>query len=243
MRLRLIQRCFFDKEKYECPIAKRALLKRKRFFIQDLTDKGIRVYKEYQQSIIEALEASNEELQSANEEIQSGNEELQSTNEELQTSKEELESANEELNTVNEEMQHRNYQLGSVNSDLTNLLSSVNLPIIMLSSDLTIRRFTPNAAELLGLTASDVGRPLVQVRLKLQVPDLETTMLHVMRDSTPRQKEFQHGKAWYRLRVTPYQTTDSQTEGVVAALLDVTDFRNQEKARPERRNDVRRKKR
>jgi two-component system CheB/CheR fusion protein len=30
--------------------------------------------KEYQQSIIEALEASNEELQSANEEIQSGNE-------------------------------------------------------------------------------------------------------------------------------------------------------------------------
>ncbi len=222
---------------------------RKRLEPQDAKDKLINrlkheltATKEYQQSIIEALEASNEELQSANEEIHSGNEELQSTNEELQTSKEELESANEELNTVNEEMQHRNYQLGSVNSDLTNLLASVNLPIIMLSSDLTIRRFTPNAAELLGLTAADVGMPLVQVRLKLQVPDLETTMLHVMRDSTPRQKEFQHGKSWYRLRVTPYQTTDSQTEGVVAALFDITDFKNREKPRSERRSDVRRKK-
>ncbi len=223
---------------------------RKRLEPQDAKDQLINqlkheltATKEYQQSIIEALEASNEELQSANEEIQSGNEELQSTNEELQTSKEELESANEELNTVNEEMQHRNYQLGSVNSDLTNLLASVNLPIIMLSSDLTIRRFTPNAADLLGLTAADVGRPLVQVRLKLQVPDLETTMLHVMRDSTPRQKEFEHGKSWYRLRVTPYQTTDSQTEGVVAALFDITDFKNREKSRPSRETGARRKRR
>ena len=129
--------------------------------------------KEYQQSIIEALEASNEELQSANEEIQSGNEELQSTNEELQTSKEELESANEELNTVNEEMQHRNYQLAQVNNDLTNLLASVDAAIVMLSSDFTVRRFTPRAEELLGLSGNDVGRPLVHMKLRLPIPDFE----------------------------------------------------------------------
>lgn len=196
--------------------------------------------KEYQQSIIEALEASNEELQSANEEIQSGNEELQSTNEELQTSKDELESANEELNTVNEEMQHRNYELGQANNDLTNLLASVNIPIIMLSSDLTIRRFTPNAADLLGLTASDVGRLLVQVRLKLNIPDFEATMMQVMRDSSPRQKEFQNGRTWYRLRITPYQTSDAQNEGVVAALFDITDFKEHEQPSPERRGKDRR---
>src|SRR5581483_515044 len=158
--------------------------------------------KEYQQSIIEALEASNEELQSANEEIQSGNEELQSTNEELQTSKEELESANEELNTVNEEMQHRNYQLAQANNDLINLLVSVNLPIIMLGPDLSIRRFTPKAEEVLGLRGADVGRPLLHVRFKLNVPDFESLMLEVMRDGVARQREFASGKTWYRMRIT-----------------------------------------
>src|SRR5262249_28138016 len=160
--------------------------------------------KEYQQSIIEALEASNEELQSANEEIQSGNEELQSTNEELQTSKEELESANEELNTVNEEMQHRNYEMAQANNDLLNLLTSVNLPIVMLSHDLSIRRFTPKAEELLGLNATDVGRMLVHIKLKLDVSEFEHMAIQVMRDASPRQREFRQGKTWYRLRVTPY---------------------------------------
>ena len=182
--------------------------------------------KEYQQSIIEALEASNEELQSANEEIQSGNEELQSTNEELQTSKEELESANEELNTVNEEMQHRNYQLAQANNDLVNLLASVNIPILMLGSDLSLRRFTPKAEELLGLSSLHIGRSLVHVRLKINIPDLAPLMLEVMRDGEARQREFEHGKTWYRLRVTPYQTDLGKIEGVVAALFDISDIKN-----------------
>ena len=177
--------------------------------------------KEYQQSIIEALEASNEELQSANEEIQSGNEELQSTNEELQTSKEELESANEELNTVNEEMQHRNYELAQTNNDLLNLLSSVNIPILMLNSDLSIRRFTPRAEEVLGLAASDVGRLLVRVRFKFNVPEFEHMMLEVMRDNVVREREFKHDGILYRLRAIPYRTSESQVEGVVATFFDL----------------------
>jgi two-component system CheB/CheR fusion protein len=115
--------------------------------------------REYLQSIIESQEGTNEELQSANEEIQSGNEELQSTNEELQTSKEELESANEELHTVNEEMQHRNELLTNLNNDLTNLLYSVSLPIVMVGADLSVRRFTPQAAAVLGLTPTISAAP------------------------------------------------------------------------------------
>ena len=115
--------------------------------------------REYLQSIIESQEGTNEELQSANEEIQSGNEELQSTNEELQTSKEELESANEELHTVNEEMQHRNELLTQLNNDLTNLLYSVSLPIVMVGADLSVRRFTPQAAAVLGLTSTTSAAP------------------------------------------------------------------------------------
>ena len=138
--------------------------------------------KEYLQSIIESQEASNEELQSANEEIQSGNEELQSTNEELQTSKEELESANEELNTVNEEIQHRNHQLAQLSNDLINLLNSTTIPMVMLGEDLRIRRYTPEAERVFGFNEREVGKPIAELPLKIELPQLQRWMLDVMRD-------------------------------------------------------------
>jgi two-component system, chemotaxis family, CheB/CheR fusion protein len=165
-------------------------------------------------------------LQSANEEIQSGNEELQSTNEELQTSKEELESANEELNTVNEEMQHRNHQLTQLNNDLSNLLASINIPIVMLDADLNVRRYTPPAEELLGLAPTDLGRPIRRVPLKLTLAELEAMMLGVIRDVVPQQRDLEIGDTWYRLRVTPYRTVDNKIDGVVVTLLDVDEFKS-----------------
>src|SRR5712691_11199632 len=95
--------------------------------------------KRYLHSLVEDKEASNEELLAANEEILSSNEELQSTNEELQTAKEELESTNEELHTVNEELHNRNFELTQANNDFVNLLSSVNIAMLMLGGDLRIR--------------------------------------------------------------------------------------------------------
>ena len=122
--------------------------------------------KRYLQSIMEEHESANEELRSANEEIQSSNEELQSTNEELETAKEELQSTNEELNTVNDELQTRNLQLAQAGNDLQNLLSSVNIPIVMLSNDLRIRRFTPVSQRALNLIPTDVGRPISDINLE-----------------------------------------------------------------------------
>jgi two-component system, chemotaxis family, CheB/CheR fusion protein len=180
--------------------------------------------KEYLQSIIEGQEATNEELQSANEEIQSGNEELQSTNEELQTSKEELESANEELNTVNEEIQHRNQQLSQLSNDLINLLNSCTIPLLLLGEDLRIRRYTPEAEKVLGFSGNDVGKPLTNVRLSVDVPQLERWMLDVMRDITMRSERIQLHDKWYKLRITPYRTLENKIDGVVLAMVDVSDM-------------------
>jgi two-component system CheB/CheR fusion protein len=178
--------------------------------------------KEYLQAIIESQEATNEELQSANEEIQSGNEELQSTNEELQTSKEELESANEELHTVNEEMQHRNELLSQLNNDLTNLLSSVNLPLVMVGSDLSIRRFTPQAASVLGLDASDIGRPIPGLKLKIEIDNLEKAMLDVLENEQPKKLKVKDGDGgWCNFRLAPYFTLDNRIDGVVLSIVDL----------------------
>jgi two-component system, chemotaxis family, CheB/CheR fusion protein len=177
--------------------------------------------REYLQSIIESQEGTNEELQSANEEIQSGNEELQSTNEELQTSKEELESANEELHTVNEEMQHRNELLTQLNNDLTNLLYSVSLPIVMVGADLSVRRFTPQAAAMLGLTSSDIGRPIPRLRLKLDMGSLEQNMLDVIQQVQSQQLQVQDNEGkWCVLRIVPYRTMDNRIDGVVLSVMN-----------------------
>jgi two-component system CheB/CheR fusion protein len=179
--------------------------------------------KQYLQTVIEEQEAATEELKSANEEIQSSNEELQSTNEELLTAKEELQSTNEELTTVNEEMQGRNTELSQTNNDLLNLLSTVNIPILMLGMDLRIHRFTPQAEKIFNLLPTDVGRPLRNFRPKINIPDLEQLCQEVIDTLATRQREVEDGEGrLYSMSIRPYRTAESRIEGVVLTLFDVT---------------------
>jgi two-component system CheB/CheR fusion protein len=174
------------------------------------------------QTIIEEQEANNEELKSANEEIQSSNEELQSTNEELETAKEELQSTNEELTTLNEELQTRNTELGQAINDLTNLLASINVAILMLSEDLTIRRYTPMAERLFNLIPSDLGRRISDLNRSILVPDLDQTITTVITNLTPIERDVQDRDGrWYSLRIRPYRTRENKIEGVVILLVDI----------------------
>jgi two-component system CheB/CheR fusion protein len=180
----------------------------------------------YLQTLLEERDAKNQELVSANEEIQSANEEMQSTNEELETTKEELQSSNEELQTVNDELQQRNSTLTQTTNDLSNLLNSVNLPVLMLSSELHIRHFTPPTQRLMNLRAPDVGRPFSEIRLNLSTDDLEPLFNEVLETLTPREMEVQDREGrWYLLRVRPYRTTDNKIEGVVVVLVDIDQLR------------------
>ncbi|PYT25898.1 MAG: hypothetical protein DMG58_23455, partial [Acidobacteria bacterium] len=184
------------------------------------------VTKETLQAIIEEQEATNEELRSANEEIQSSNEELQSTNEELETAKEELQSSNEELNTVNEELQNRNSQLAQANDDLRNLLSNVNLPIVMVGSDLCIRQFTPQAEKVMGIISSDTGRPIGNIRPNVNIANLEQKLAEVIETLSTHEAEVQdfNGR-WYVFRIRPYRTEENKIEGAVLVLVDIDDIK------------------
>ena len=188
--------------------------------------------KRYLHSVIQQQEAAAEELKSAHEEVQSSNEELQSTNEELLTAKEELQSTNEELTTVNDEMQSRNAELQQINNDLINLLSSVNIPIVMLGNDLQIRRFTPHAERILNLLPGDVGRPVSDFRLKINVPDLVELCQEVVDRLVPREREVQDAEGRiYTMWVRPYRTADNRIDGVVLSLFDITERKQAAEAR------------
>jgi two-component system CheB/CheR fusion protein len=174
------------------------------------------------QSVIEEQEAAQEEFKSANEEILSSNEELQSTNEELETAKEELQSANEELTTLNEELLTRNSELGQLNSDITNLLASISIPIVMLSNDLRIRRFTPVAGGLLNLIPGDVGRPISDINPNVDVPGLDRMVAEVIDTMAVKEKEVRaRDGRWYSLRIRPYRTLDNKIDGATIMFLDI----------------------
>jgi two-component system, chemotaxis family, CheB/CheR fusion protein len=183
--------------------------------------------RKYLQSAIQDLEITNEELQSANEEVLYSNEELQSTNEELDTAKEELQSTNEELNTLNAELHSRNEELSRLNSDLINLLSSVELAVIMVDRGLCIRRFTPAAEKLFNLIATDVGRPMQHIKPNIVYPDLEQRIHQVIEKVAPIEEEVQDTQGvWYLLRVRPYCSLDNRIEGAVIALLNIDAVKN-----------------
>jgi two-component system CheB/CheR fusion protein len=184
--------------------------------------------KEYLQSVIETQEATNEELQSANEEILSSNEELQSTNEELETAKEELQSANEELSTVNDELRNRNVDVSTVNNDLTNLLTSIDISVVMLGPDATIRRFTPLAQKTLGLIPGDVGRPFLNINPPVQIPNLQQLVLQVIGNAQVVERDIPvRDGLGYQVRILPYQTAEGKHEGAVVTLVEK--FRRPEK--------------
>jgi two-component system, chemotaxis family, CheB/CheR fusion protein len=179
--------------------------------------------KEYLQSVIETQEATNEELQSANEEILSSNEELQSTNEEMETAKEELQSTNEELTTVNDELRSRNSEITQINNDLINLLSSIDIAVIMIGSDLTIRRFTPKAQKFLGLIPGDIGRPLSNINPSIEIADLQAMVVQVISDFHPLERELTDRLGvHYQFKILPYRTVDNKIDGAVITIVDIS---------------------
>jgi two-component system, chemotaxis family, CheB/CheR fusion protein len=178
--------------------------------------------KDYLQSIIEEQEATNEELRAANEEILSSNEELQSTNEEMETAKEELQSANEELTTVNEELHNRNVELNMINNDLNNLLASVHIPTVMVGLDFRIRRFTPMAEKVLNLISTDLGRPITDINLNINLPNLESWLQDVIDSMNHKEVEVEDKRGhWYRLQIRPYKTIENKIDGAVLVLIDI----------------------
>ncbi len=175
------------------------------------------------QSIIEEQQVSNEEFKSTNEEMQSTNEELQSTNEEMETSKEELQSVNEELITVNTELQAKIEQLSGLQNDMKNLLDNINVGTIFLDQHQLIRRFTRGATRAYRLIATDVGRPLADIKSNLEDDDLIDEAQTVFESSSPSEREVRTtGGACYLARIQPYRTLDDAIEGIVLTFTDIS---------------------
>ena len=175
---------------------------------------------------IHNLELSGEEQTAINEEAASVNEEYQSTNEELLTSKEELQSLNEELTALNVQLQETLERQRTTSNDLQNVLYSTNVATLFLDTELNIRFFTPATKSLFSVIATDIGRPLADLKSLAVDPDLLDDARRAMSSRLPMEREVPGQNAhWYMRRVLPYRTQDDGIEGVVITFADVTERR------------------
>ncbi len=172
---------------------------------------------------VEQHESSTEELRASNEELQAMNEELRSATEELETSREELQSINEELTTVNQELKSKVEELGHSNSDLHNLMASTAIATIFLDRELHITRYTPPAVSLFHLIPGDIGRPLGDLTVRIEYPELIGDAEQVLQTLVPIEREVRgRDNDWYLARSLPYRTLDDRIAGIVFTFVNIT---------------------
>ena len=179
----------------------------------------------HMQRYMEEQEGVKEELRSANEELRASYEELQSMNEELQSSREEIQASNEELRTVNDELSNKNNEVNRLYSDLVNFVNSTKIPMVMVDNDLRIRRITPMIEKVMNVLPSDVGRPIADLKLNIDVPNLEKLIRESLKDLRAIRLDLRSSVGlWYSMRIEPYRTIDNRIDGAVIAFIDVNEL-------------------
>lgn len=183
------------------------------------------------QDTVEQYEASAEELKASNEELQAMNEELRSATEELETSREELQSINEELTTVNQQLKSKVEEVSHTNSDLQNLMASTNIATVFLDRELRIKRYTPAAVTLFNMIATDIGRPLSDLRQQLEYDSIAIDAARVLDQLVVSERETRSSDGrWFLARQQPYRTVDDHIAGVVLTFIDITERRKAEES-------------
>jgi len=178
------------------------------------------------EAAIDDREQLADDAAAAAEEAQSSDEELRSTNEELETAKEELQSANEELSTLNDELRLRNTALVGMNDDIENVLGAVEIPILFVGIDLTVRRFNVTAGLLLNLRPDAIGRPLREAKSTLDIVQLEKLVGAVMETAQGADVEVQDSAGnWRLLRLRAYRKSGGEIDGAIVAILDIDELK------------------
>src|ERR1700690_2721949 len=154
--------------------------------------------------------------------------EYQVINEESVSQMPELRNSNEEITSLKQDLHQRNLDLVLANKDLANLISNIDVPMIVLDENLHIRFLTPRARELLCLEQSDVGRPITELESPVVFPGLQEMVLNAITNLTTKEQNIGDSLGvLHCVRVRPYITEANVAEGAVLTLMDIDDLKRQ----------------
>ncbi|MGJ8622637.1 MAG: chemotaxis protein CheB [Yoonia sp.] len=171
---------------------------------------------------IEALGDGNDALRewmhSLENEISMTREALQQTIEELETSNEELQSTNEELITVNEELQVTATELTGRTGELTSVLESTPLAIIVTDTAFQISQATGAAIKLFGLRTPLNSPHISQCDLPEGFPVLAPLCNEALQLGKSTQVEFSAAGSTYLIDCSPYFDNFGRILGVTMVI-------------------------
>ncbi len=110
-------------------------------------------------------------------------------------------------------------------TDLIEILDTVDLPVVVVGRDLLIAGFNNAAADVLGLSESDVGRRCRDIPVLAGLPSLGQRCGQVIADGEESRVDVRDGHRWFVVRISPYRHGDRQVIGIVLTFTNVTAFR------------------
>jgi PAS domain S-box-containing protein len=110
-------------------------------------------------------------------------------------------------------------------TDLISILNTVDVPIVVVRRDCVIAFFNRPAADALGLSASDIGRPSREVAALAGVPRLEERCRQVTASGVDTRADFRQGDKWFVVRISPHTNGDHHVTATVLTFTNVTAFR------------------
>jgi PAS domain S-box-containing protein len=108
---------------------------------------------------------------------------------------------------------------------LTNILDTIEVPIVVIRRDLTMAGFNHAAADVLGLSLSDTGRASRDIPVLAGLPRLERHCREVITGGVESRIDFRAEDTWFVVRISPYARGSGQVTGAVLTFTNVTAFR------------------
>jgi PAS domain S-box-containing protein len=109
-------------------------------------------------------------------------------------------------------------------TDLLNILDAVEVPVVVLRRGSTISYFN-KAADVLGLSPSDIGRASRDIPVLAALPHLERHCSDVIAGGAESRVNLRDGEKWFIVRISPHTKIDHQVTGAVLTFTNVTAFR------------------
>ena len=121
------------------------------------------------------------------------------------------------------------------NDELENYFRNTIIPQLYIDRDLKLQKFTPPAMKQFSLSASDIGKPISDVKDNLRFPSILDNIEQVIESNEILEKEIQTTDLrWYQMNIIPYvKRRDNTTDGVIITFVEITrrikDLQEQEK--------------
>ena len=185
------------------------------------------------------LSASRLHLKAAVEHLELGNERLQTAFDDLKEAHAELEAYAADLRALTDKLvridgAHRQKiaELEQLTADIESLLGSIDVGVVFVDLDLTVRRCAPIAARMLHLERPAEGRQLQEIFGGLGSTDLVPLISRTLENGRPTEIEIATlDTCRYLVRILAHRNAQDETTGAVVTLIDVTAYREAEAGR------------